>query len=199
MTVAPEAARDEPEELVLSFEAGLPRALDGKRMDGVALLAALNERARPHGVGRGLHVGDTILGLKGRLAFEAPGPLILIKAHRELEKLVQTRWQAHWRELAGSFYGSFLHEGLYYDPVMRDLEALLDSANARVEGDVRVRLWKGSYDVVGTRSPQSLFDAGVATYGEGAKAWTGADASGFCRIYGIPSTLAAMRDRRNPS
>jgi argininosuccinate synthase len=199
MTVAPEAARAEPEEVVITFAAGLPVALDGKKMDGVTLLAALNERGRPHGVGRGVHVGDTILGLKGRLAFEAPGPLILIKAHRELEKLVQTRWQAHWREQAGSFYGSFLHEGLYYDPVMRDLEALLDSANARVEGDVRVRMWRGNYDVVGTRSKQSLFDAGVATYGEGAKAWTGADAQGFSRIYGVPSMLAAMRDRRNPS
>jgi argininosuccinate synthase len=167
-------------------------------MGGVEILAALNERAKPHGVGRGIHVGDTILGLKGRLAFEAPGPLILIKAHHELEKLVQTRWQAHWREMAGSFYGGFLHEGLSYDPVMRDLEALLDSANARVSGDVRVRLWRGNYDVVGVRSPNSLFDAGVATYGEGARAWTGADAAGFCRIYGVPSMLAAARDRRNP-
>jgi argininosuccinate synthase len=81
---------------------------------------------------------------------------------------------------------------------MRDLEALIDSANARVSGEVRVRLWKGSYDVVGTRSKETLFDAGVATYGEGAKAWDGNDARGFCRIYGVPSMLAAMRDRRNP-
>jgi argininosuccinate synthase len=199
MTASPAAARAEPEEVVVGFEAGLPVSLDGKKTDGVALLRALNERGGAHGVGRGVHVGDTILGLKGRLAFEAPGPLILIRAHRELEKLVQTRWQAHWRDLAGSFYGSFLHEGLYYDPVMRDLEALLDSANARVTGEVRVRLWKGSYDVVGTRSPQSLFDRDVATYGEAAKAWTGADAAGFSRIYGIPSMLAALRDRRRPT
>lgn len=198
MTVAPEAARDTAEEIVLSYEHGMPTALDGKAMGGVELLARLNERARPHGVGRGIHVGDTILGLKGRLAFEAPGPLIVVKAHRDLEKLVQTKWQAYWRDNVGSFYGSMLHEGLYYDPVMRDLEAFLDSVNERVSGDVRVRLFKGSYDVVGTRSPQSLFDRKVATYGEGTRAWTGADAAGFSKIYGIPSMLAALRDRRNP-
>jgi len=198
MTVAPEAARDTAEEIVVSYEHGMPTALDGKAMGGVELLARLNERARPHGVGRGIHVGDTILGLKGRLAFEAPGPLIVVKAHRDLEKLVQTKWQAYWRDNVGSFYGSMLHEGLYYDPVMRDLEAFLDSVNERVSGDVRVRLFKGSYDVVGTRSPQSLFDRKVATYGEGTRAWTGADAAGFSKIYGIPSMLAALRDRRNP-
>ncbi len=198
MTVAPEAAKAQPEEVVLTFERGMPIALDGKKLSGVELLARLNERARPHGVGRGIHVGDTILGLKGRLAFEAPGPLIVVKAHRDLEKLVQTKWQAYWRDSVGNFYGSMLHEGLYYDPVMRDLEALLDSVNDRVSGDVRVRLYRGSFDVVGTRSPESLFDRKVATYGEGAKAWTGADAAGFSKIYGIPSMLAALRDRRNP-
>lgn len=198
MTDSPEAATAAAEEIILSFEHGMPTALDGTRMDGVTLLAKLNERARPHGVGRGIHVGDTILGLKGRLAFEAPGPLIVIKAHRDLEKLVQTKWQAYWRDSVGSFYGSMLHEGLYYDPVMRDLEAFLDSVNERVTGDVRVRLHKGSFDVVGTRSPESLFDRKVATYGEGARAWTGADAAGFSKIYGIPSMLAALRDRRNP-
>ena len=196
MTVPLPETRAESEEIMIGFEAGLPISLDGKKLDGVSILAALNERAKPHGVGRGVHVGDTILGLKGRLAFEAPGPLILIRAHRELEKLVQTKWQAHWRETVGSFYGSLLHEGLYYDPVMRDLEAFLDSVNANVTGDVRMRLWRGNYDVVGTRSPRSLFDRSVATYGEGAKAWTGADGAGFSKIYGIPSMLAAARDRR---
>jgi argininosuccinate synthase len=197
MTVPPEKGRDEAEEIVVGFEAGLPVSLDGARMGGVGLVAALNERARPHGVGRGVHVGDTILGLKGRLAFEAPGPLILIRAHRELEKLVQTKWQGWWRDSVGAFYGSLLHEGLYFDPVMRDLEAFLDSVNQRVTGEARVRLYKGSYDVVGTRSPHSLFDRRVATYGEGARAWTGADAAGFSRIFGVPSMLAALRDRKS--
>lgn len=197
MTVPLEKASDAAEEVVISFTKGLPTAIDGRKGDGVSLLAGLNARAKPHGVGRGVHVGDTILGLKGRLAFEAPGPLILVRAHHELEKLVQTKWQAWWRESVGSFYGNMLHEGLYYDPVMRDLESFLDSVNSRVTGDVRVRLYKGNYDVVGTRSPESLFDRRVATYGEGAKAWTGADAEGFSKIYGVPSMLAALRDRRS--
>jgi argininosuccinate synthase len=189
-TVSPLAARDEPEELLIGFERGVPVSLDGKTLAGPALVAALNARAKPHGVGRGIHLGDTILGVKGRLAFEAPGPRVLIQAHRDLEKLVQTRWQAFWRETLGSFYGNLMHEGLYYDPVMRDLEAFLDSVNARVTGDVRVRLFKGSVSVVGVRSPHSLMNPAVAVYGEGASAWTGEEAAGFAKIYGMATSLA---------
>jgi argininosuccinate synthase len=189
-TVAPQAALDTPEELVIGFERGVPVSLDGKRLDGPALVAALNARARPHGVGRGIHLGDTILGVKGRLAFEAPGPLVLIQAHRDLEKLVQTRWQGFWRETLGSFYGNLMHEGLYYDPIMRDLEAFLDSVNARVTGEVRVRLFKGACAIVGVRSPFSMMNPAVAVYGEGASAWSGEEAAGFARIYGMATSLA---------
>src|SRR4030095_366541 len=178
MPVSPQAARPEPEELVLGFKAGLPVSLDQRQLDGVSLVAALHERARPHRVGRGLHLGDTILGLKGRIAFEAPAPLVLIRAHRELQKLVLTQWHQHWCDQAGTFYGMLLHQGLYYDPVMRDLEALLDSVNQRVTGEARVRLCRGNHDVVGVRSPQSLLDPAVAVYGEGASAWTGEQAAG---------------------
>lgn len=189
-TVAPEAGRDEPEEIVIAFERGLPVSLDGKPMDGVAIVAALNARAKPHGVGRGLHLGDTILGVKGRLAFEAPGPLILIRAHRDLEKLVQGRWQAYWRETLGSFYGNLMHEAQYHAPVMRDIEAFLDSANQRVTGEVRVKLFKGNLTVEGVRSPYSMMDSRVAVYGEGATAWSGEEAAGFAKLYGLGSTLA---------
>lgn len=196
LTVSPEAARDTAEELVLRFESGLPVALDGKELDGVSIVRALNARCRPHGVGRGMHLGDTILGVKGRLAFEAPAPLVLIQAHRDLEKLVQTKHQAFWRETLGSFYGSLLHEGLYFDPVMRDLEAFLDSVNRRVTGEVRVRLFRGQATIVGTRSPYSLMDPSVAVYGEGASGWTGAQAAGFARIYGMASALAHAAGRK---
>jgi len=196
MTDSPTATTAAPEELVLGFEQGLPVSLDGARMSGTALVAALNERARPHGVGRGLHLGDTILGVKGRIAFEAPGPLMLIGAHRELAKLVQTKWQAHWCEQVGSFYGTLLHEGLFHDPVMRDLEALLASANTTVTGQVRMRLHAGKHDVLGVRSPHSLMDAGVATYGEGAVLFSGEEAAGFARIHGLQAVLAARRDDR---
>ncbi len=184
-------AQDEPEEVVIGFERGLPVSLDGEAMDGVTLVGALNAKCKPHGVGRGVHVGDTILGVKGRIAFEAPAPLVLITAHRELQKLVATKWQAQTVEQAGSTYGMLLHEGLYYDPAMRDLEALLDSANTRVTGDVRVRLHKGGHVVTGVRSPHSLLGKG-ATYGEGALGWDGAEAAGFSKIHGMQAVLAAQ-------
>ncbi len=196
MTDSPTDTTAEPEELVLGFEQGLPVSLDGAHMSGTALIAALNARGKPHGVGRGLHLGDTILGVKGRIAFEAPGPVMLITAHRELGKLVQTKWQQHWCEQVGSFYGTLLHEGLFHDPVMRDLEALLGSVNTCVTGQVRLRLHAGKHEVVGVRSPHSLMDAGVATYGEGAVLFTGAEAAGFARIHGLQAVLAARRDQR---
>jgi len=193
ITCAPEAAPDTAEELVVGFDAGVPVSLDGERFDGPELLEELNRRAGAHGVGRGLHVGDTILGVKGRIAFEAPAPLVLVQAHRELAKLVQTKWQHHWCRQLGEFYGMLLHEGLAFDPVMTDLKAFLRSANQLLSGDVRVRLFKGAHTVVGVRSPHSLLDAKVAAYGEQSSAWTGAEAAGFARIHGIPSLLVARR------
>ncbi|MDA1193947.1 MAG: argininosuccinate synthase [Planctomycetota bacterium] len=179
----------EAQEVILTFAHGLPVALDGTALDGVALVKDLNKIAGRHGVGRGMHLGDTILGVKGRLAFEAPAPLVLIQAHRELEKLVQTRWQAFWRETLGTFYGNLMHEGLYFDPVMRDLEAFLDSVNERVSGDVRVRLHQSLATVTGVRSPHSLMDKDVAVYGEGATGWSGEQAEGFARLYGLAAAL----------
>lgn len=184
------------EELVISFESGLPVALDGERLSGVDLLRRLNERAGRHGVGRGIHLGDTILGVKGRLAFEAPGPIVLVLAHRELGKLVQTRWQSWWKQVLGTFYANQMHEGLYLDPVMRDLEAFLASVNRRTTGDVRVSLHRGHADVVGVRSPHSLLAPEVAVYGEGAKGWTGEEAAGFARIYGLGAALGRQAEER---
>lgn len=195
ITCAPESAPDEPGQVLIGFEAGVPVSLDGEALAGPELLERLNLIAGAHGVGRGLHVGDTILGVKGRIAFEAPAPVVLIQAHRELAKLVQTKAQAHWCRQVGEAWGSSLHEGLTFDPVMPDLEALLASANRLVSGEVRVKLFKGASQVVGARSPHSLLDAQIATYGEGASAWTGEEAAGFARIHGIPSLLSARRAR----
>jgi argininosuccinate synthase len=180
---------EEAEEVVLGFEHGLPVSLDGERLHGVEIIRRMNGIAGSHGVGRGMHLGDTILGVKGRLAFEAPGPLVVIQAHSELEKLVQTRWQAYWRQTLGSFYGNLLHEGLYFDPVMRDFEAFLDSVNERVTGEVRVRLHHMTSTVTGVRSPHSLMDSDIAVYGEGASGWTGEQAEGFARLYGLGAAL----------
>lgn len=189
-TTAPADAPDTPATLTLSFAEGLPVALDGAALSPLALMAALAEIGGQHGVGRGIHLGNTILGLKGRIAFEAPAALIAITAHREIEKLVLTKHQAFWKDHLADVYGTFLHEGLYFDPVMRDIEALLDSSQAVVTGDVRVQLFKGQIVVIGCRSPYSLLNRTVGTYGEATRAWTGADAAAFCKLYGLQSVLA---------
>ena len=159
-------------------------------MDPVALVEALNRIGAAHGIGRGMHVGDTILGIKGRVGFEAPAAAILLDAHRELEKLVLTRWQRYQKDHAGDFYGMLLHEGQYFDPVMRDLEVLFDSSQDVVTGTVSVRLYKGSAFVLGADSPHSMFATGVATYGEENRLWDGRDAEGFTRVYGVHALLA---------
>lgn len=183
--------------LTLSFERGLPSAIDSEPADGVTLIRRLNAIGWEHGIGRGVHVGDTILGIKGRVAFSAPGPHVLIRAHRELEKLVLTGWQAFWKEQVSAFYGQLLHAGQYFDPVMRDIEALLVSSQERVTGDVRVRLCRGALETLGARSPHSMMDARVAVYGEGMKLWTGEEARGFAKIYGIPSVLWARAGKED--
>ncbi|MGH7162416.1 MAG: argininosuccinate synthase, partial [Planctomycetota bacterium] len=152
-------------------------------------LRALDGRARGLGVGRGVHLGDTILGIKGRIGFVAPAASVLFAAHRELEKLVLTKRQADFKNHAGALFGDYLHEGLYYDPVCRDLEAALVASQRRVTGDARVRLRPGGLEVLGVRSPHALLRAG-ARYGEASGLWDGRDAAGFCAIYAVPSRLA---------
>jgi argininosuccinate synthase len=195
-TADPAKAPAKGEEVVLGFEKGLPVSLDGRRLDPLALLGALGTRAARHGVGRGVHLGDTILGIKGRIAFEAPAPAVILKAHRELEKLVLTKAQQAWKQTLAEFYGGALHEGLWFDPVMRDCEAFLDSSQERVNGEVRVRLHRGNCEVSGVRSPDSLLASSGASYGEGAKAWTGAEAAGFSRLHGLQGVLAERLRRR---
>jgi argininosuccinate synthase len=192
LTRAPEAAAD-PVEIVIAFEKGEPVALDGERISGPALIARLNEIAGARGVGRGVHLGDTILGIKGRIAFEAPAPIVLIRAHRELEKLVLTKWQQMLKEELATFYGNQLHEGLYFDPVMRDLEAFILSSQERVTGEARVRLAAGACEVRGVRSPFSLIAGDVARYGEGNAYWDGRDARGFSKLYGLQAAIAVWR------
>jgi argininosuccinate synthase len=188
--VAPEAAPREGTEMVVGFDAGVPTSLDGKAMAGPALVRWLNQLGARHGVGRGVHLGDTILGIKGRIAFEAPAAAILIAAHRELEKLVLTRWQRFWKDQLGEFLGMLIHEALLHDPVYDDIAALVASSQHRVSGEVRVVLQRGLVRVTGTRSRYSLVDTAAATYGETQALWSGRDAAGFCRIYGLQGSLA---------
>ncbi|MBN8588026.1 MAG: argininosuccinate synthase [Rhodothermia bacterium] len=189
-TVSPLDAPNEPEEISLTFQNGLPVALNGETLDAIALIRHLNQVGAKHGVGRDMHVGDTILGIKGRVGFEAPAALMLIKAHQELEKLILTKWQRFQKDHLADFYGMLLHEGQYYDPVMRDIEAFLDSSQKNVTGKVFVRLFKGHFSILGAESAYSMFNTNVATYGETNTLWDARDAEGFTKIYTVQSMLA---------
>ena len=191
----PPADAPAPREVVIAWSQGVPVALDGAALDGPALVERLNALAQAYGFGRGIHVGETALGIKGRIGFEAGAALVLIAAHRELEKLVLTRWQTYWKDQLARFYGDRLHEGQYFDPALRDIEALITSSQARVAGETRVRLAAGRFQVVGTRSPHSMMDRSVATYGEENRLWTGDEARAYARIAAIPSLLAARANR----
>jgi argininosuccinate synthase len=180
-----------PSEIVVGWERGLPVQVDGDELSGPALIQHLGARAESYGIGRNIHVGETALGIKGRIGFEAGAALLLIAAHRELEKLVLTKWQAFWKDQLARFYGDRLHEGQYFDPALRDIEALISSSQARVTGETRLRLAPGRFHVVGTRSPHSMMDQAVATYGEENRLWTGDEARAFARIAAVPSLLAA--------
>jgi argininosuccinate synthase len=178
-------------EVVLGWERGVPVELDGQALSGPALIELLGELASPYGIGRNIHVGETALGIKGRIGFEAGAALLLIGAHRELEKLVLTKWQAFWKDQLAHFYGDRLHEGQYFDPALRDIEALIESSQARVTGETRVRVAAGRFYVVGARSAHSMMDRTVATYGEENRLWTGDEARAFARVAAVPSLLAA--------
>jgi argininosuccinate synthase len=178
-------------ELVIAWEQGLPVALDGESLPPADLIDRLGELTHDYGIGRNIHVGETALGIKGRIGFEAGAALLLIAAHREVEKLVLTKWQTFWKDQLGRFYGDRLHEGQYFDPSLRDIEALITSSQQRVSGETRVLLAPGRFQVVGSRSPYSMMDPAVATYGEEAKLWSGDEARAFARVSSIPSLLAA--------
>lgn len=189
--VDPPADAPGPVELVIGWAQGIPRFLDGAVLDGAELVAQLAALADRHGIGRNIHVGETALGIKGRIGFEAGAALLLIAAHRELEKLVLTKWQGFWKDQLGRFYGDRLHEGHYFDPALRDIEALFENSQQRVTGETRIRLAPGRFMVTGARSPHSMMDPAVATYGEENRLWTGDEARDFARVAAIPSLLAA--------
>ncbi|HEX6883470.1 MAG TPA: argininosuccinate synthase [Planctomycetota bacterium] len=175
---------------VVGFERGEPVALDGEALAPVALIERLNQQAGALGVGRGYHLGDTVLGIKGRVAFEAPAAEVLLAAHRELEKLVLTEEQRTAKDQLGDQYGRRLHQGLFHDPFQRDVEALLASSQERVTGRARVRVRGGAALVEGVESPFSLMSASDAKYGERAAAGTDPRAAlGYARILAEPARL----------
>lgn len=187
---SPTLCPDQAEECVIAFKAGLPTHIDGQSLDPITLIQNISKRGALHGIGRGIHIGTTVLGVKGRIAFEAPGPYILFEAHRALEKLVLTRQQEALSRVISAQYADGLHNGIFFDPAMRDIERCLDSMQRRVSGEVRVKLFKGSAFAVAARSPHSMLGLG-ATYGEGSTAFTGTEAAGFCTVYAMESALSS--------
>jgi argininosuccinate synthase len=181
---------------VLSFRQGRPVALDGKATSPVEIIEALESLAAPFGIGRGIHLGDTIIGTKGRVAFEAPAAEVLLTAHRELEKLVLTGRQQRIKELVAQPYGDLVHEGQLLDPVCRDIEALLLSSQQRVTGDVHLLLQSGSLFVEGVESPFSLMAASRGVYGEAAGEWSASDSLGFSRIVALPGVFYTRAGER---
>jgi argininosuccinate synthase len=147
-------------------------------------------------VGLGIHVGDTVLGIKGRIAFEAGAAVVLIHAHRELEKITTTAWQRFWKDHAAEFYGKLLHEAQPFEPALRDIEALIDRSQERVAGDARVRLGSGHFGVTGVRSPYSMLDRESGVYGETPKLWDGHDVRGYGKIVAVPSRLHRAAGQR---
>jgi argininosuccinate synthase len=180
----------QPERHVISFERGRPSGLDGRSLSPVEVIESLELLAAPFGIGRGIHLGDTIIGTKGRVAFEAPAAETLLTAHRELEKLVLTARQQRIKELVAQPYGDLVHEGQLLDPVCRDIEALLESSQARVSGDVHVLFRPGQLFVEGVESPCSLMAASKGVYGEAVGEWSPADALGFSKIVALPGVFA---------
>ena len=170
------------EEVVLDFQKGELVGINGKTESPVNNILKLQQQAKKFGIGRDTHVGDTIIGIKGRVGFEAAAPLIIIKSHHLLEKHTLSKWQQFQKEQLGNFYGMLLHEGQYLDPVMRDLEAFLASSQNTVNGKVFVTLLPYRFELKGIDSPNDLMSATFGSYGEINKDWTAEDAKGFIKI-----------------
>ncbi|RYZ24602.1 MAG: argininosuccinate synthase [Chitinophagaceae bacterium] len=173
------------EDVQLGFEKGELRSVNGQRFEHpVDAIRHLHELAAPYGIGRDIHVGDTIIGIKGRVGFEAAAPLIIIKAHHALEKHVLTKWQLNWKDQLALFYGNWLHEGQILDPVMRDIEAFFANSQEQVTGTVFLQLLPFRFQVTGIESPFDLMSAKFGKYGEMNSGWTGDDVRGFSKIFG---------------
>lgn len=175
----------EEETLTLDFEQGEIAGVNGiKYTDKVAAIQAVEAIASKHAIGRDMHIGDTIIGIKGRVGFEAAAPILIIAAHKMLEKHTLTKWQQYWKDQIGTWYGMFLHEAQYLEPVMRDMEAFLQSSQANVTGRVTIQLKPYHYVLVGIDSEYDLMKSDFGEYGEVNKAWSADDVKGFTKILG---------------
>jgi argininosuccinate synthase len=177
--------KQHPEEVTLAFEKGQLTSINERKFDHpTQAIQFLQSIAGPFGIGRDIHVGDTIIGIKGRVGFEAAAPMIILKAHHALEKHVLTKWQLNWKDQLAMFYGNWLHEGQILDPVMRDIEAFLENSQENVTGTVFVQLLPYRFQVTGIQSAFDLMSSKFGKYGEMNNGWTGEDVRGFTKIFG---------------
>ncbi|MGC4058006.1 MAG: argininosuccinate synthase [Chitinophagaceae bacterium] len=193
----PVTATDE-RNIALEFEQGELVAIDGQQFaHPVLAIQALQQIAQPYGIGRDIHVGDTIIGIKGRVGFEAAAPILIIKAHHLLEKHVLTKWQLYWKDQLSVWYGNFLHEGLMLDPSMRNIEAFLRDTQKHVSGKVFITLAPHRYILNGIESSYDLMNSGFGTYGEMNGAWNGEDVKSFAKIFGNQIGIYQSTQRQN--
>jgi argininosuccinate synthase len=179
-----QVTQTEPRKLELEFEQGELVGINGESLSPVKAIQKLQEIAQPYGIGRDIHVGDTIIGIKGRVGFEAAAPMIIIKAHHTLEKHTLTKWQLSWKDQLSSFYGNWLHEGQFHDPIMRNIEAFLSDTQKTVSGKVFVKLHSYRFEIVGIQSEHDLMSNKFGSYGEMNNSWSGEDVKGFSKIFG---------------
>ena len=179
--------KDGKEEMRIEFKHGEIVAVNGKAFDNkIEAIRYIESIAAPYGIGRDMHVGDTIIGIKGRVGFEAAAPMVIINAHKFLEKYTRSKWQQYWKDQVANWYGMFLHESQYLEPVMRDIEAMLESSQRNVNGTVIVELRPLSMFMVGVDSPDDLVKTKFGEYGEMQKGWTADDAKGFIKVLSTP-------------
>jgi argininosuccinate synthase len=180
-----QVTKEDGEEVKLHFEKGELKAINDKTFGHpTEAIQYLQTLAGPFGIGRDIHVGDTIIGIKGRVGFEAAAPMVILKAHHALEKHVLTKWQLNWKDQLAQFYGNWLHEGQVLDPVMRDIEAFLENSQQNVTGDVYVQLFPYHFQVIGIESEYDLMSSKFGKYGEMNNGWSGQDVRGFSKIFG---------------
>ena len=188
----------EPETLKLTFTEGELTGVNGTEYaDRIEAIRAVEAAGAKFGIGRDMHIGDTIIGIKGRVGFEAAGPILIIAAHKMLEKHTLTKWQQYWKDQIGTWYGMFLHEAQYLEPVMRDMEKFLESSQRNVTGTVELTLRPYSYTLVGVDSPFDLMKTDFGEYGEVNKAWTADDVKGFTKILGNQLKIYHNNQKKN--
>ena len=191
--------KSEPELLKIGFEKGEIVSVNGKHYDDkIAAIQAIEEIGAAYAIGRDCHVGDTIIGIKGRVGFEAAAPMLIIAAHRFLEKYTLSKWQKYWKDQVSNWYGMFLHESQYLEPVMPDMEAMLVSSQRNVNGEVTLELRPYGFQTVGVDSPDDLVKNKFGEYGETQKGWTSDEAKGFIKVTSTPlRAYYSLHDDRN--